>query len=210
MPRRRPPARERQRANAATRDHILDAAAALLRSQGLEGPSVAAVMAEADRTHGSFYAHFASRSQLVAAAIGRAAGTARAAYFESMGRRRGASWLRAAVRGYLNRTHRDDLAGGCPFATLGQEVGRAGAPERGAFEAELRRSAAMFAEQWTLAGARVPDERALATLALCAGGIMLARAVEDPALSDRILRASRAMALEAVDREATTLEESKP
>ncbi|MEE8544390.1 MAG: hypothetical protein V3T29_01120, partial [Alphaproteobacteria bacterium] len=39
------------------------------------------------------------------------------------------------------------------------------------------------------------EERALATLALCAGGVMLSRAVGDGELSDRILRACRRFAL---------------
>ncbi len=189
----------RARGKRETRERIVDAAARLLRADGLDGPSVARVMSEARLTHGGFYAHFGSRAELVAAAIGRAATSARRRYFEGLRGRRGAEWLKTAVRRYLARAHRDEAHEGCPYPALGQEVGRAGPAERRAFEAELRESARMFEAHWREAGVGDASDRALATLALCTGGIVLARAVEDPKLSDRILHAARALAVESVE-----------
>src|SRR4051812_16395608 len=54
-----------------TRDRILDEAAQALRMHGTEGVSVAALMKRAGLTHGGFYAHFASRDDLVAHAVDR-------------------------------------------------------------------------------------------------------------------------------------------
>jgi len=55
-----------------TRDRIVEAAAAALRSNGIDGVSIAEIMAEAGLTHGGFYAHFKSKDELVGAALGRA------------------------------------------------------------------------------------------------------------------------------------------
>src|SRR5207248_9343903 len=55
-----------------TRERILRAAARAIRKHGYEGVGVADVMKEAGLTHGGFYAHFASRDALLAAAVGQA------------------------------------------------------------------------------------------------------------------------------------------
>ena len=52
-----------------TRSKVLDVAARAIRSSGPDRVGVAAIMAEAGLTHGGFYAHFASKDELVAAAI---------------------------------------------------------------------------------------------------------------------------------------------
>jgi len=51
-----------------TRERILRAAARAIRKHGYEGVGVAEVMKDAGLTHGGFYAHFASRDALLAAA----------------------------------------------------------------------------------------------------------------------------------------------
>ena len=52
-----------------TRQRVLKEAAKAIRAEGPHQISVASVMAEAGLTHGGFYAHFASKDDLVAAAI---------------------------------------------------------------------------------------------------------------------------------------------
>jgi AcrR family transcriptional regulator len=52
-----------------TRRRIVAAAAARIRDEGLESPSVAQVMADAGLTVGGFYAHFDSRDTLMAEAL---------------------------------------------------------------------------------------------------------------------------------------------
>jgi len=54
---------------AESRNRILQAAGARLRVEGLAGAGVAKVMRDAGLTHGAFYAHFASKSALSAAAL---------------------------------------------------------------------------------------------------------------------------------------------
>ncbi len=54
---------------AQTRERVLKEAAAAIRSEGVDRIGVAQVMARAGLTHGGFYAHFASKDDLVTQAI---------------------------------------------------------------------------------------------------------------------------------------------
>src|SRR5215472_18144550 len=61
-----------QAEKAESRERILAAASAQIRTQGLESLSVGKLMADAGLTHGGFYGHFASRADLLAQALERA------------------------------------------------------------------------------------------------------------------------------------------
>ena len=50
----------------ATRQRILEAAGRRFKHDGIDGAGVAAVMSDAGLTNGAFYAHFASKEDLVA------------------------------------------------------------------------------------------------------------------------------------------------
>ena len=56
---------EKQTSKAHTRQRILSEAARVMRETGTEGIGVAALMKRVGLTHGGFYAHFASREELV-------------------------------------------------------------------------------------------------------------------------------------------------
>jgi len=200
------PARVTVRAGrkAETRDRILEAAARLLRERGFEGVGVAEIMDQAGLTHGGFYAHFASKADLLRDAFAGAARAARARYFGSLGERRGAEWVRGAVRRYLSRSHRDDPGGGCPYPALGNDTARRGADVRRVMDDELRKSARGFEINLEEAGVARASDRALALLSLCAGGVALARAVHDPKLSEQILTACRQLAMESLPEPAET------
>ena len=53
----------------ANHDKIVAIASRRMRERGIDGVSVADLMAEAGLTHGGFYAHFASRDDLVREAL---------------------------------------------------------------------------------------------------------------------------------------------
>ena len=50
----------------ATRRRIVEAAGRRFKQDGIDGAGVAAVMSDAGLTNGAFYAHFASKEDLVA------------------------------------------------------------------------------------------------------------------------------------------------
>lgn len=186
----------RARAKRESLQRILAAASARLRREGLEGAAIAPVMKEAGLTHGAFYAHFRDKDDLAVAAFRQAFATERERW---IGTARDRSWparaRRLAAR-YLSRRHRDDAGAGCAFAALAADAARAPEPFRAAYGEELRATLA------AIRGARPDDpdddpmrppplDHAAAMLALCVGGLSLARAVNDPELSERLLAACR-------------------
>jgi TetR/AcrR family transcriptional repressor of nem operon len=73
---------------------------------------------------------------------------------------------------------------GCTLATVSADVARAGGPARAAYGQVVR---ALSDEiERGLDDPTPLDPRALAALALCVGGLVLSRAVDDPDLADRI------------------------
>lgn len=182
-------ARAQQKQQSRTR--ILDAAAARLRRGGRDGAVIADVMRDADLTHGAFYVHFRDKNELALAAFRHAMAKTRAVWFrglESLGRVERLRWLAGR---YLSRSHRDDPGDGCALATLVGEVGRADPALRQAYEQELMASLERVIETTTDGDDPAQRDDALAFMALCIGGIQLARAVPDAELSENILRACR-------------------
>jgi TetR/AcrR family transcriptional regulator, transcriptional repressor for nem operon len=178
-----------------THDRILRAAGRMFKQRGLDGVGIDGVMKEAQLTHGGFYTHFRNKDALVAEMLGTALQQMRQNLFAGLDDERGVPWLTRIVRRYLSRSHRDLVADGCPMPALLGEIGRAGELPRRSFQTHLREIIAELEAKMPPGRHLDPHDRTLATLALCVGGLSLARAVDDRELSDRILTACRAMAL---------------
>lgn len=174
-----------------SRNRILQAAGTRLRVEGLAGAGISDVMKDAGLTHGAFYAHFANKSELSAAALQHALLKNRERW---LGERKHETWtqrLRRLARRYLTQIHRDRPAEGCALAALVTEAGRGDELIRRAFAEELLKSLQGICngakEEQVPADLRMND--AIALMALCMGGLSLSRAVADKELSARILRA---------------------
>jgi len=169
---------------AENRERILDAAARLIRERGIAGVGVDALAEAAGMTHGSVYSQFGSKERLAAEALARAlAGSAeRATSFDT---------LADYAASYLSPRHRDAPGGGCAIAALGGEVPRHDGAVRDGFTEGLRRMAGRVAALLPDAEDGDREQAALARVATLVGALVLARAVDDPALSDRILAAGR-------------------
>lgn len=174
-----------------TREQIVSAAARAFREEGVAGVSVGELMGRAGLTHGGFYAHFRSKDQLVAEACRSAMQESSGRLIETARRAPPGERLAAFIRAYASPAHRDEPGGGCVLPALAAELGRHDAPEvRAAFTEGFNESIAMLARALPEGDADRTD-RALALMSGLAGAVMLSRAVDDPALSDRILQASR-------------------
>src|SRR5919199_3368888 len=103
----------------ATRQRILKAAGRRFKQDGIDGAGVAAVMSEAGLTNGAFYAHFASKEDLVAHVLADQLRIQRQTFDAQPSDRAG---LEAFIRAYLSPQHRDQYADGCPSAALLDEV----------------------------------------------------------------------------------------
>ena len=65
-----------------TRQRIIQTAGRRFKRDGIDGSGIAALMADAGLTNGAFYAHFASKSDLVATAVADQLGEQRASFSE--------------------------------------------------------------------------------------------------------------------------------
>jgi len=170
-------------------ERILGAASEMFRRNGFDNVSVAAVMKEAGLTHGGFYCHFESKEALAAASLERASAET-LILVDQAGR--ATEPLAAFVAGYLSADHRDDTAHSCTMPALASEISRASAPVRSTFTSLV--DALVERVAGTFFGAKRANARAeaIVTLSTLVGGLLLARAVDDPAFSAEILAANRA------------------
>ena len=170
------------------RERILDVAAKMFRERGFDGIGVADLMQQAGFTHGGFYGHFASKEALMAQACARAFAEKVALWHEERELDVDRP-LASAATYYLTAAHRDDPGTGCPMATLASDVARQAPSIRRAFTEGLRQLVELLTAK--LPGSSQAGKRrsALAAWATLVGALMLARAVDDPELSDEILHA---------------------
>ena len=169
-------------------ERILKEAARLFRERGFSGVGVAEIMKAAGLTHGAFYAHFPSKDALAAEAVERAFAQSNARIFASANDT--ADPRRAFLDNYLRTQHRDRPGKGCAIAALGPEIARDPAV-RGPFTKEVKRMIARMAEESGRKNRKGSRQDAIHLLSAAVGALILARAVDDPELSDEILASVR-------------------
>ena len=178
------------RSKEATHDRIVEAAARAIRRSGYDGTGVADIMKDAGLTHGGFYAHFASREAMLAEAADRAGNES----VEMMGHIAATlppqQVLPAMMQAYLSKAHVEEIENGCATAALGSEMPRQAPEVRRAATRRIKEMIDLVARQspdWGHPGAH---EHALFTVATMVGTLVLARAVDDPKLSDALRKAA--------------------
>ena len=177
-----------------TRRDILASASRLLRERGIDGASVAEVMKGAGLTVGGFYAHFASKEELVDASLRHSMRQMWGQLLPTVGSARGVEAVSAIVRRYLSRTHRDHPTEGCPLPAVVGDAAIGSQAVRDTLADELGHHCETLGE---LLHGEQRRQKALALVALMYGGLGLARALAGTALSDEILVACRDLARQA-------------
>ena len=168
---------------------ILESAARLVRERGISGARVADVMKGAGLTVGGFYAHFASKEELVDEALRRTSRALRARLFARIEEKPEADRAEVILKRYLSSAHRDDETMGCPLPAVVGEIGTTAGEHR----AVLAEQVEALREQLS---SLLPKNRraiALGLIALMVGGLSLARALRGTELSDEVIRACRAL-----------------
>jgi TetR/AcrR family transcriptional repressor of nem operon len=170
---------------AKNREHVVGTAARLFREQGYDGIGVADLMKEAGLTHGGFYGNFASKEQLMAEACQRAFSDA-AERWGKVAAREGASAMEKISQSYLSKQHVDHPGAGCAVAALGADAARLSPPVRAAMTSGIE------AQIDLITGLQGGDRaKAIAAYAAMVGALLLARTVDDAALSEEILKTAR-------------------
>ncbi len=153
-------------------------------------------MANAGLTHGGFYRHFASKSDLYAEVL--------ECFFTDP--KRNNSWegvhvdLTAAdagaqiVRAYLSRQHFEEVENSCPMVALPSDVARSNENARRAYQTVFKAMVALL-QRSSATNGHTSRTSALAIAALCVGGMVIARASEGRALANELRGAAMEVAL---------------
>lgn len=174
-------------------ESILRSAARLVREKGISGTRVADVMKGAALTVGGFYAHFASKEELIDETLRRAAATLRERLFARLDEAAGGGRAAIALKRYLSAAHRDAATLGCPFPAVVGEVGTTAPQHRAVVAEQLEALIQGLAGRLPPGGIAPRRALAIGLVALMYGGLSLSRAIRGTDLSDEVLRACRAI-----------------
>lgn len=176
---------------ALNRERIVETAARLFRQKGYDGIGVVDLMKSAGLTHGGFYGHFASKEDLLAEATAHAFKTSVERW-----RDKAANAPETAIASigdsYLSERHRDHPELGCSITSLGADIARLGPKVRQALTEGAKGQIKVLEQLVPGSDEAIKRREALATYAAMVGAIVLARAVDDEALSLEVLEAVRA------------------
>jgi len=169
-----------------SRESIIQVAAVLFRERGYEAVSIDTLMSAAGMTRGGFYGHFKSKIDLYEAVL-----SGDHDFIKRMQSRDGTTATQLAVQGakvtdgYLHPDHRQDVICGCSLASLAMDTVRSPASTQRIYARVVRDLIEEFGRG--IGDSSVLDERALAALATCVGGLLLGGAcAADGELSDAI------------------------
>jgi TetR/AcrR family transcriptional repressor of nem operon len=187
------PAGHRER----VRGKIVESARRLFNRSGFENVSVDSIMAHAGLTRGGFYSYFDSKSDLYAEVLGcfftdpnwksRWEGVDVDLSSPSAGPQ--------IVEAYLSRQHFEDVENSCPMVALPSDVARADKKVKTAFETVFKAMVALLGRE-VKTGQQSRERIAMAIAALCIGGMVVARSMNDLDLSDELREAATKVALE--------------
>ena len=185
-----------------TRERIVRSARRLFNRRGFTEVSIDEVMAEVGLTRGGFYSHFRTKEELYAEAITFILVDHPAQNWEGVEFDvNGPALARTIVNAYLSDQHFEDVSQSCPLIALPSDVARAGDKVKAAYRQVLESMVGIFAARLAQDGngheAALARQRALSVAALCIGGMVLARGIDDAAFGREIREAARMLALEA-------------
>jgi AcrR family transcriptional regulator len=178
------------------RAKIVHSARRLFNRHGFENVSITRIMAGAGLTHGGFYSYFKSKSDLYTEVLG--------CFFTDP------EWKSCwegvevdlsssdvgsqVVQAYLSRQHFEDVENSCPMVALPADVARGGANAKQAFEKVFQAMVSVL--ERSARKNRVPRRvTAQAAAALCVGGMVVARAMQNRAQADELRDACSSVAL---------------
>ena len=179
------------------RKRIVESARILFNRRGFAEVSIDDIMAEVGLTRGGFYNHFRNKDELYAEAVASFLNGRGKTWRDDAGidpEHGGPKTVRAMIDSYLSPEHLGDLDGQCPMIALPSDVARATPEVRAAYQTLLRAMAWLFEHNLP----KEAEERRQVSLtlsALCIGGMVLSRTIDDQPLADDIRQAARDFAM---------------
>lgn len=170
---------------------IVKDASRRVRSEGLTGAAVAAVMRDTGLTHGGFYKHFESKDELLIESVREAFRDITDKLVRAAEHSHSEDAWKAIVKSYLSLEYCDHSERGCPLTALAPELARVDETMRCEVFAELvnyRDRMLPF-----MPGRRTTDkERAFFVIfSTMIGAVQIARMLPHRAVQDKVLASAR-------------------
>jgi TetR/AcrR family transcriptional regulator, transcriptional repressor for nem operon len=173
------------------RQKIIQSALQLFNRHGFTAASIDDIMAGAGMTRGGFYSYFQSKSELYAEAISCFVTEKQGDIANSD---KASDRAVTLLRDYLSFQNLEDLEASCPLIGMPNDVSRTDQSVREAQESALRMMVETF-EKGMSPNGQPSRQVALSLTALCLGGMVFARAIEDRKLADELREATMTVAL---------------
>jgi len=178
-----------------TRQKIIRSARRLFNRHGFDAVSIDDVMADAGLTRGSFYSYFNSKGDLYAEAVTHILNEKQLLSSDGISiDPRAVNNAAQFIRDYLSLESFEDIDGTCPLIAFPTDFLRKEHRVRQAFETVVRIMIDVF-EQALQRDGPAARSRTHAIAALCVGGMVLARPIEDRTLADELREAAMGVAL---------------
>lgn len=178
------------------RNRIVETARRLFNRHGFDGVSVDRIMADAGLTRGGFYSYFKSKSELYAKVLD--------CFFTDPSWKyrwegididlTSTSVAPQIVSAYLSRQHFEDVEHSCPMVALPSDVARSDEKVKEAFGTVFKAMVTFLCRE-VRTTARNREGVAMAIAAVCVGGMVVARSLNDDSFADRLRDAARDAAM---------------
>ncbi|HTX38268.1 MAG TPA: TetR/AcrR family transcriptional regulator [Bryobacteraceae bacterium] len=170
---------------------IVKDASRRVRSEGLNGAAVGAVMRDTGLTHGGFYKHFGSKDDLLVESLREAFREIEEILIPAAEEAPPGEEWKAIVETYLSPELCEHPERGCPLAALAPELARVDKGMKPQIVAELLNYKSRMLP--FMPGQRTVDkERAFfAIFSTMIGAVEIARMLPDPAMREKVLTSAR-------------------
>jgi TetR/AcrR family transcriptional regulator, transcriptional repressor for nem operon len=180
---------------AETHQKIVKDASRRVRTEGMTGAAVSAVMRDAGLTHGGFYKHFESKEALLMESLSEAFQEIADRLAQAAEQSQPQTAWKAIVKTYLSLEYCDHVESGCPLPALAPELARADEAMKPLIFEELKKYRSRMLP--FMPGQRTTDkERAFFSIfSTMVGAIEIARMLPEAAMREKVLASARDLLL---------------
>ena len=174
-----------------THQKIVKDASRRVRTEGITGAAVSAVMRDAGLTHGGFYKHFGSKDELLMESLSEAFRETADRLAQIAEQSQPETAWKAIVKTYLSPELCDHAEYGCPLTALAPELARSDKAMKAWIFEELKKYKSRMLP--FMPGQRLADkERAFFSIfSTMIGAIEIARMLPEPAMREKVLSSAR-------------------
>jgi len=174
---------------------IVKDASRRIRSEGMTGAAVSAMMRDSGLTHGGFYKHFGSKDELLMESLSEAFKEITDHLAQAGEQSKPETAWKAIVKTYLSLEYCDRVECGCPLTALAPELARTDKTMKPRIFEELKKYRSRMLPY--MPGQRTADkERAFFSIfSTMVGAIEIARMLPEPVMREKVLASARDLLL---------------